>query len=198
MSTQDNVRSIVMSKTWILFPISVVAAACLVAWNHSTMDRVNPNSSAFTSTTKLTEFTESFVHVTLFLEQDGQRQPVLRATFKPTETGFHLYSKDLPEAGIKGIGVPTRLDLPQQSGIAPSGPLFTDVSPQDARIDVLDVRLPVYPEGSVTLRQPITLSPKEGGFSAQCTVSYMSCQMNGTCRFPVKHKLVQFEIPKGT
>ena len=70
--------------------------------------RTYAQGSVFTPVAQLAEFTENSVRVTLSLESDQQRHPILRATFAPTEAGLHLYGKDLPEAGIQGIGVPTR------------------------------------------------------------------------------------------
>lgn len=157
--------------------------------------RTYAQGSVFTPVAQLAEFTENSVRVTLSLESDQQRHPILRATFAPTEAGLHLYGKDLPEAGIQGIGVPTRLDVPPQSSITPAGSVFTDASPHDERFDALGITLQIYPEGPVTLRQPIQVSSTDGAVSAQVFFSYMACQSNGSCRLPVRRRAVEVHFP---
>ncbi len=68
-------------------------------------------SAVFTERAELTEVTENFVKVAVSLEVDSAGQSVIRATCTPTEMGLHLYGKDMPEEGVKGVGRPTRLDV---------------------------------------------------------------------------------------
>ncbi len=159
-------------------------------------DRTYSSSSTFTPGSTVAELTEAGVRVVVSLESDDQHRPVLRATFTPLESGFHLYGKDLPLTGVQGVGRPTRLDLPKQSSIRAVGPAFTDVTPQDLQFDAIGAALPVYPEGPVTIRLPVELSPAQGDFTAQLALSYMACQTNGQCRFPVSNKVVDVHIPK--
>jgi len=146
-------------------------------------------SAVFTERAKLTEVTENFVKVAVSLEADSAGQPVIRATFTPTQEGLHLYGKDMPEAGVNGLGRPTRLDV-LGGAIKPAGPVFSYLSPHD-----LD-GLPIYPEGPVTLRQPVEIM---GGsnLTAQIELTYMACRTRGECKIPVQRKRVEFKLPNG-
>lgn len=149
-------------------------------------------ASVFNERTKLTEVTENFVKVSVSLEADSVGKPVIRATFTPTERGLHLYGKDMPEEGVKGFGRPTRLQV-IGGVIKPAGPVFSDVSPHD--LEVLDVKLPVYPEGPVTLRQPVEIR-SGSDLTAQIEISYMACRTSGECKIPVERKRVELRLPK--
>jgi len=149
-------------------------------------------SAVFTERAKLTEATENFVRVSVSLEADSDGRPVVRATFTPTEKGLHLYGKDLPEEGVKGFGRPTRLEVTGDV-MKPAGPVFADVSPQDS--EVADVKLPVYAEGPVTLRQPVTISSGDN-LTAELLVSYMACRTGGECKAPVERKRLELKLPK--
>jgi len=146
-------------------------------------------SAVFTERAKLAEVTENFVKVVLFLEADSAGQPVIRATFTPLQEGLHLYGKDMPAEGVNGLGRPTRLDL-LGGAIKPAGPVFSDLSPHE-----LD-GLPIYPEGPVTLRQPVELIAGSD-FTAQIELTYMACRTGGECKIPVERKRVEFKLPKG-
>jgi len=150
-------------------------------------------SAVFNERAKLAEVTENFVGVAVSLEADSAGQPVIRATFTPTEQGLHLYSKDMPEDGVKGYGRPTRLDL-VGGAVKSAGPVFCDVSPHV--LNLSGVKLPIYPEGPVTLRQPVEISGG-GDLSAQIEISYMACRTSGECKFPVQRKRVELKLPKG-
>ena len=155
--------------------------------------RIYSSADRFTLLTNLVELTEHSVRVAVALESDAQGRSVIRATFTPTEPGLHLYGKDMPEEGVDGFGVPTRLDILGGS-VKPAGPVFADVSPHDLR--VADVKLPIYPEGPVTLRQPIEMTGTQET-SAEIAVSYMACKTGGECKFPVQRKKVVISIPRG-
>jgi len=152
-----------------------------------------PGSAVFTERALLTEVTENSVKVAVSLEADSVGQPVIRATFTPTEEGFHLYGKDMPEEGVQGDGRPTRLDV-IGGAIKPVGPVFSDVAPHD--LDTGGVKLPVYPEGPVTLRQPIEINTA-AGLTAQIEITYMACRTGGVCKFPVQRKRLELKLPKG-
>ena len=83
---------------------AVLVAALLCGCDRG---RTYSASAVFTERAKLTESTENFVKVVVSLEVDSAGQPVIRATFTPTEQGLHLYGKDMPEEGVKGFGRPT-------------------------------------------------------------------------------------------
>ena len=187
-------RLLKMKKIAVIQFLGGILTFCLVACRPP--DRTYSPSSTFTPGPQLIEFTENSVRVVVSLESDEQRRPLLRATFTPTEAGFHLYGKDLPMSGVQGIGLPTRLDIPQQSSVRPAGPSFADLAAHDLRFDALNITLPIYPEGPVTLRLPVELSTPQGAVTAQLAFTYMACQTNGQCRFPVKNKVVEAQIPK--
>src|SRR5262245_52900049 len=91
-------------------------------------------SGPFTERAQLAEFVENGVGVKVALETGPDQKPFLRATFTPTEAGFHLYSKDLPTGGINGIGVPTRFAVAPGEAISSVGKPFSDVEPKELRV----------------------------------------------------------------
>ena len=101
----------------------------------------------------------------------------------------------MPEGGIKGVGVPTRFEVSADSSVIVAGPTFSDIAPQDVRIDVLDVTLPIYKDGPVTLRIPIDFSQGRDN-SARLSFSYMACKTDGVCLRAVKGKMLQVNIPR--
>lgn len=180
--------------------IALLAFGCVVAafpaCRRASVGRTYPASAIFTERFQLAEFTENSVRVTVALETDVEGQALLRATFSPTEPELHLYGKDMPETGVNGIGVPTRIELQSQGDIKPAGPVFADVPAHDLGVDVLGVTLPIYPEGPVTLRLPVDLLRPGGDLAIHLAVSYMACKANGQCKFPVRNKIVTFTLPK--
>src|SRR5579871_1175307 len=77
----------------------------------------------------------------------------LIATFRPQQAGYHLYSKDLPQAGISGVGYPTRAR--PTSGLALTGAPAASVDPVPLVVQSVGLTLPVYPDGPVTLTEPV-------------------------------------------
>lgn len=129
----------------------------------------------------LSSFVEHGVRVSLVLERDLAGGTWLAATFSPTAAGVHLYSKDLPPTGIEGLGRPTRVEVDPASSIRFIGQTVADHPIVDDRIDALNLSVPVYPAGPVTLRVPVR---KTGRGVARLRVSYMGCGPNG-CLAPV-------------
>jgi hypothetical protein len=168
----------------------VLAAACASSCDRG---RTYAPSSVFTEHARLTEITENSVKVGIALEVESAGHPVLRATFTPTQDGLHLYGKDMPEKGVQGYGVPTRLDL-VSGALKAAGPVFCDVRTHD--LVVSDIRLPIYPEGSVTLRLPVEITSGSDP-TAQVEISYMACRTGGECKFPVQRKRLELKLPKG-
>lgn len=107
----------------------------------------------------------------------------VRATFRPLRPGFHLYSIDLPRNGIDGLGIPTRLEV--RSGLTATGPLSADKPVRLLQLQGLNVRLPVYPDGPVT----VTLPVKRTSGTAEIAITYGACSA-GTCLAPVIGKVV--------
>jgi hypothetical protein len=171
------------------FSSAVVAAILLCGCDRG---RTYSASTVFTERAKLTEVTQNSVKVSVSLEADSVGKPLIRATFTPTEPGLHLYGKDMSEEGVKGFGRPTRLQVIGDV-IKPAGPVFSDVSPHD--LEIRDVKLPIYPEGPVTLRQPVEISTGSD-LTAQIEISYMACRTGGQCKMPVERKRVEFKLPK--
>ena len=148
-------------------------------------------ASARNETMSLASFTENYVDVLIYLERDSEGNYVLSATFTPPE-GYHLYSKDIPIAGVDGLGRPTLLELTSNSAIKAIGPLRESVK---AEVPDFEPRaLLVYPLGSVTLSLPIQLPPGDGWIEGEVQVTYMACSA-GQCKAPVVAKKVLVPIP---
>jgi hypothetical protein len=152
--------------------------------------------ATFTEGARLAEFAADGVRIVVFKESDAQGQPLLRATFTPTEPGFHLYSKDLNLKKTDGIGVPTRLELLPNSTIRVNGKPFTDVGHQSHKVAPLHITVDIYPDGPVTLRLPIEFVGAATSATAQVAVSYMACKTDGLCLPPVERRIVDVQIPR--
>lgn len=136
----------------------------------------------------LATFHEHSVRVTVTLaEVDGARA-VLVGRFEPDQDEpLHLY--DLALTGEDG-GVATRLDLAPDSAAAIAGPPTAD-QPTHTLLD-----LQVYPDGPVTIRQPILLpdGPKGGSATVTLHISYMACTAE-ICKRPMLRKPVDIVLP---
>lgn len=125
------------------------------------------------SRTMTVRFAESGVEVTLQVSAT-----TVAAVYRPTRAGFHVYSISLPQGGVDGLGVPTRLDI--RGGLAATGPATASVDPRMLYLPTLGVRLPVYPDGPVTVSLPV----RRTGRTADILVSYGACSA-ATCMAPV-------------
>jgi hypothetical protein len=96
----------------------------------------------------------------------------LVATFRPQQPGFHLYSKDLPPGGISGVGYPTRAR--PVNGLASTGTAEASVDPVPLEVQTIGLTLPVYPDGPVTLTEPVHRLSQAAGTSS-ILVSYAAC-----------------------
>jgi hypothetical protein len=186
---------VALNVTRLIFALLTGAAVGLIGCGRGNDARSYSASAVFTERTALAEFAKNGVRVSVALESDEREQLVLRATFTPTEPGFHLYGKELPEDGVNGIGVPTRLELVGPSSLKAAGPLFSNITSHDLRVDSLRITLPVYREGPVILRLPIELPSRRQDVTAQVAVSYMACSTDGVCKIPVKKKILDIKIP---
>ena len=142
----------------------------------------------------LSAFTEDGVRVDLSLEQDTSGRVWLAGRFSPVQAGVHLYSKDLPAAGLDGIGRPTRLAVAAPRGLRILGDVSADRPVEADRIDVLNQAWPVYPAGPVTLRVPVAFDPSVQETPADVSVSYMACGPSG-CLRPVLDRHVVVTVP---
>jgi len=143
---------------------------------------------------QLASFTARDVAVEVTLERDGAGKRWLASRFTPTRAGYHLYGKELPKAGIRGIGRPTLLEIVSASGLAPSGALQADRATGNLVEPLLGLTFPVYPAGPVTLRRPVTFA-RPGAATAELSVTYMACT-EGTCLAPAIDKRFTVEIPE--
>lgn len=114
----------------------------------------------------------------------------LIATFRPNQDGFHLYSKDLPASGISGVGYPIRAQPTQ--GLTSTGFSSASVDPVPLVVQSVGITLPVYPNGPVTLTEPVRR------FSASATtstvlVSYAACS-SSLCLPPVVNQPVAMSL----
>ena len=159
-------------------------------------DASQVSTEQFTTRADLTGFVSNGVSVKVALETDSKNHPVLSATFAPTKQGFHLYSKDLPERGVNGIGVPTRFVVINSENVKSSGSAFANVSPKNLEMKSLGVTLPIYPEGPVQIRIPIEVSPTATEAEAKLSFTYMACKSDGECLRPVEGKELTVKIPK--
>jgi hypothetical protein len=150
--------------------------------------------ATFTERARLTEFHTNGVCVVVFMESDPQGQPLLRATFTPTDHGFHLYSKDLDPKAAGGVGMATRLELLPHPSVIVAGQVFADVSPQSHWVKELNATLDIYPEGPVSLHLPIQFVGAAKNIAGQVAVSYMACKTDGVCLRPVERQILDIQI----
>jgi len=141
---------------------------------------------------RLAAFSQNGVSVEIALQQDASQKTFLAATFT-AESGYHLYSKDLPREGIYGEGRPTLLELVPQSQMRSIGELTANKNAEVASMGT--DALMVYPEGPVTLQLQVSLPAGTGWFDDQVSVTYMSCSRT-TCRPPVVGKILRVHLPR--
>jgi hypothetical protein len=139
----------------------------------------------------LASFTENYVDVSISLEHNSEGVVSLSATFTPSD-GHHLYSKDIPIAGINGLGRPTLIELPKDSHMKAIGGLTESVSAEASGYGPGE--LLVYPAGPVTLSLPVQLPPGNGWIDDAVKITYMACSAY-QCKPPVEGKIVPVRIP---
>ncbi len=139
----------------------------------------------------LASFTENYVRVSISLERNSDGNTFLSATFTPSD-GHHLYSKDIPIAGINGLGRPTLIELPKDSHMKAIGGLTESVSAEASGYGPGE--LLVYPAGPVTLNLPIQLPPGNSWIEDAVKITYMACSAY-QCKPPVEGKIVPVRIP---
>jgi hypothetical protein len=146
----------------------------------------------FTRHRVLSTFTENGVHVEIALEQDANGTLVLAGTYTPTDAHEHLYSTDLPAGGLNGAGRPTLLELPKQAGVAGIGKLLADQPVILDPFPTINTTFPIYPDGAVTLRLPITIAAPDT--QIRVSVTYMACSSTGFCLPPVENKQITLDV----
>ena len=141
----------------------------------------------------LTKFAEHDVAVEIALERSPSGKTWLVGTYTPSQAIFHLYGKDLPKSGIHGVARPTLLELVSSTSVRAAGPLVADQPTIDLQVASLGESFPVYPEGAVTLRLPVTLTAQHSA-TAVLSVTYMACS-DRICMAPVIDKRIAVRIP---
>lgn len=136
---------------------------------------------------QLATFVENGVRVSLHLDRDWRGGLWLAGEFSPVAPDVHLYATELPSNGIEGLGRPTRLRVGRGS-VRVLGPAVANRPVVEDRLEELDVTLPVYPAGSVTVRLPVALDAGPA-VRTEVYVSYMACGPQG-CLRPVIDRLV--------
>lgn len=112
----------------------------------------------------------------------------LRATFSPRRAGFHVYSIELPDGGVDGLGIPTRLSV--RGGLTAEGRPAADRAVVRLRPAGLPTELPVYPDGPVTFTLPVR---RTGSGEANVVVSYGACG-ESRCLMPVTDKVIRLDL----
>jgi hypothetical protein len=173
-----------MSAPWRLaLAILAVAAASCVA---GTAPRP-PEDLTYSRWRALTDFTEQGVRVEIVLDEDSLGHMWLAGVYTPTDPDSYLYSAHMPAAGIQGLGRPTLLAVIPPSQVKVLGPVFANQKPHEDRVESLNLTLPVYPAGPVTLRLPIEMPGVGSTSRVTVAVGYMACGPKG-CMPPVERK----------
>jgi len=142
----------------------------------------------------LAQFAENDVFTKIEVRKHPSGHMELLGTFTPAREHFHLYSKDLPENGLNGLGRPTLLEIIPSNGIQQTGLLTAYQATSDIYMEVLGLPFPVYPEGPVVLGLPFELVNKHQATSVELSVTYMACS-DQTCLPPVIDKHISVKIP---
>jgi hypothetical protein len=119
------------------------------------------------------------VTVTVALAPGAADPRRVAVTFTPDRPGFHLYSTALSRRREDGLGTATRVGT--TGGLAVTGPMTASRPAHLLRIAALHVRLPVYPDGPVTVTVPVR---RTGPPRAAVVVSYGACSAR-ICLLPV-------------
>jgi hypothetical protein len=148
-------------------------------------------------------FTDGGVTVRVTLARSTARTVAVTATLSPQQPGFHLYSLGLPDQGIDGLGIPTRLSI--AAPLTAAGEVTTASRPYNLRPAGLDVDLPVYPDGPVTLHLTARLAATSGdragsaattaSLTARLRLTYGACSTAGGCLAPVRDHAVTLPVP---
>ncbi|MFC9283745.1 hypothetical protein [Streptomyces collinus] len=139
-----------------------------------------------------TPFSDGGVAVSVRVESRADGLRVL-ADLRPERAGFHVYSLALPDGGVDGIGIPTRIRA--EGALRPTGPATADARERVLRPEGLGVRLPVYQDGRVTLELPVRRV--EGGTHpdrAWVFLTYGACSEREGCLLPVRDRAVALTL----
>lgn len=115
------------------------------------------------------------------------------ADLRPERSGFHVYSLALPDGGVDGIGIPTRIRA--AGALRPTGPATTEARERVLRPEGLGVRLPVYRDGQVTLELPVRRIEGGDRDRARVFLTYGACSEREGCLLPVRDRAVTLTLP---
>ena len=138
---------------------------------------------------------DSGVRVEITVEP-AEDTAVVTARFVPVAdgTGWHLYDVSMPKTGIDGVGRPTLLEFPAESGVVVEEPPSADVASHKLTIEMVGT-YDVYPAGPVTITQRIRLPAGDGSeVSVPAKLWYMLCT-DLTCLRPVSGKSLEVSLP---
>jgi hypothetical protein len=138
--------------------------------------------------TRVAEFSDQGVTVTIDVKDRAATHARLVATLTPDRPGFHLYSIHLPANGMNGVGRP--VTLVPQGALTAAGPLTAEAKETTFLLAGTDLKLPVYPDGPVTVDLPVTIAGRGG---ATVLVGYAACS-ESACLPPVSDHPVQITI----
>ena len=120
---------------------------------------------------------------------------VVRATFTPDDSGYHLYSSTLPKKGLDGLGRPTLIEVVHPEEFSDIGPVVSDKDAIELVDEVLNTTFPVYPDGTVTLYLPLRFqAPPQVASPVPLALTYMSCSETN-CHMPVERAIVEITPP---
>jgi hypothetical protein len=143
----------------------------------------------------LLDIVHSEVAVKIEVKKSAAGKWELLGTFKPTRENFHLYSKDLPRKGIRGIGRPTLMEVVSSSdAIRWMGELKAYQAPMTILYAPLYLSVPVYPPGAVELSLPFEWVGDTRTAVIELSVTYMACS-DQLCLSPVMDKRFKVTIP---
>ncbi|WP_377273440.1 hypothetical protein [Peterkaempfera sp. SMS 1(5)a] len=134
-------------------------------------------------------FDANGVGITVVLKEQSGSDEMMDVTFTPQRSLFHLYSIDLPEGGVDGLGVPTTVTV--RGALQATGAPSANVPVRELRFDALDVSLPVYPDGPVTVSVPVRRTGSSR--DAAVVVSYGACSRT-QCLPPVTDHTIPLRL----
>lgn len=138
-------------------------------------------------------FTDGGVTVSVTLERSGAGSVAVTATLRPQRAGFHLYSLALPDGGVDGLGIPTRLTV--SSPLTAEAAVTASAHAYGLRLADLEVTLPVYPDGPVVLHLPTRLIPDSPSAEAHLHLTYGACSSTAGCLVPVRNHALKLPVP---
>ena len=141
----------------------------------------------------LARFEENGVVIEVILQRDSATVGRLVATFTPLDPRMHLYSKDLPHSGGRGLGRPTLLEIVSSHELTAGGVLTANHPTIPLSVPTVRAKLPVYPTGPVTLTLPVSIAAVPGDTS-WLSVTYMACS-DRVCLAPVVDHHIAVVIP---